>query len=170
MLVPVDGGSGHRLAHLLPGLESTTLQGQGAQDLPSRLNQIELGGDGLEDELPARMDQRPAQDIERAMGGEIVEHGVHPPGVRIKPRLDVIEEIDPVGDGAAGIEQGEGGSARGRERAEDIPRAPAPRVDLLLRPSAPPIRGRHLDQPLPGMTLGRLWSHLAQTNHETVWT
>src|SRR6266496_2795869 len=44
----VDG-----LADLVPGLEAATLQRQRPQDLPPRLDQVQVGGVGrLEDELP----------------------------------------------------------------------------------------------------------------------
>ena len=52
--VPVGRRLEHRLFNLSPGLEATTFQRQRAQDLPPRLDQVQVGRVlGLEDELPA---------------------------------------------------------------------------------------------------------------------
>ena len=54
MDVPVLGRRADGLAELLPGLEAAPFECQGAQHLPPRLNQVEVGRVlGLEDELPA---------------------------------------------------------------------------------------------------------------------
>jgi hypothetical protein len=51
MGIPVEGGGHDRRTDLLPGLERSTLERQGAERLPLWLYQVEVGG--LEHELPA---------------------------------------------------------------------------------------------------------------------
>src|SRR5262249_55559938 len=64
MGIPVRGGILHRRTDLLPGLEALACERQRAQDLPPRLDQVQVSGVlGREDELPARMGQREEQDI-----------------------------------------------------------------------------------------------------------
>jgi hypothetical protein len=73
VLVPVGSGAFNRLLGLGPGLEASPFQGQGAQHLPPGLDQVEVGRVlGLEDELPARMEQAEQQNIRRAVGAEVV--------------------------------------------------------------------------------------------------
>jgi hypothetical protein len=73
VLVPVGSGAFNRLLDLGPGLEASPFQGQGAQHLPPGLDQVEVGRVlGLEDELPARMEQAEQQNIRRAVGAEVV--------------------------------------------------------------------------------------------------
>src|SRR3712207_9381865 len=48
------------------GLEPAPFQSQGAQHLPLRLDQVQIGGiRGLEDELPARVKQAEQQHVRR---------------------------------------------------------------------------------------------------------
>ncbi len=69
VLVPVGGGAFHGLLDLGPGLEASPFQGQGAQHLPPRLDQVEISGiRGLKDELPAGMRHREQQHVGGAMG------------------------------------------------------------------------------------------------------
>ena len=85
VLVPVRGGTPDGLFDFGPCLEAAALQRQGAQDLPPRLDQVEVGGVfGLEDELPARMGQRQEQHISSAVDVEVVQDGVD----ALEPRLD----------------------------------------------------------------------------------
>ena len=69
VLVPVGGGAFNRLLDLGPGLEPAAFQSQGAEHLPPGLDQVEVGRRlGLEDELPARMQQGEQQRVGRAVG------------------------------------------------------------------------------------------------------
>src|SRR3954468_6012541 len=55
VLVPVRGGPLGGFFDLGPGLEATPFEGQRAQDLPPRLDQVQVGRVfGLKHELPAR--------------------------------------------------------------------------------------------------------------------
>ena len=73
VLVPVGGGAFNRLLDLGPGLEASPFQGQGAQHFPPRLNQVQIRCVlGLEDELPARMEQAEQQHVGRAVSAEVV--------------------------------------------------------------------------------------------------
>ena len=58
MSIPIGRCRSYRFFHLLPGFKAMPFEGQGAQDLPPRLNQIQVGGvGGLEHEFPTRMSQ-----------------------------------------------------------------------------------------------------------------
>ena len=61
-----------------------------------------------------------------------------------QPRLDLVQEVDPVGDGAPGVGRGEGFARRRLERAEDVALAAPPVVDLLLRSPPRAARRRQL--------------------------
>ena len=77
--VPVRGGTLDGLFDLRPSLEAAPFEGQRAQDLPPRLNQVQVGRVfGLEHELPARVGQSKEQHIGRAVDVEVVHHGVDP--------------------------------------------------------------------------------------------
>jgi len=54
------------------------------------------------------MEQAEQQHIRRAMGAEIVNHGINPLDGGIDPGLDIAEEVNPVGRGATivGVRQG----------------------------------------------------------------
>src|SRR3954447_11526158 len=68
VLVPVRGGAPDGLFNLGPGLEAAALEGQRAQDLPPRFDQVQVGRVlGLEHELPARVGQSEEQNIGRAV-------------------------------------------------------------------------------------------------------
>ena len=72
VLIPVGGGAFNGLLDLGPGFEPAAFQGQRAQHLPPRLDQVEIGCIlGLEDELPAWMEQAEQQNIRRAVGAEL---------------------------------------------------------------------------------------------------
>ena len=81
VVVPVGGGAFNRLLDLGPGLEPATFQSQGAEHLPPWLDQVEVGCIlGLEDELPARMEQAEQQHVGRAVGAEVVPPPALPKG------------------------------------------------------------------------------------------
>jgi hypothetical protein len=125
MRVPIGGGVRHRLADRLPRLEAAALKRQRAHHLPPRLDPIEVGGIGwLEDELPARVGQRPEQDVGRPVGGQVVEDGVDPLRLGPDPGIDLLPELNPVGDGAALIGDGQRRAGRRVEGTEDIAAAP----------------------------------------------
>src|SRR3982751_2907634 len=161
--VPVRGGAPDSLLDLGPGLEAAALQCQRAQDLPPRLDQVQIGRIlGLEHELPARVGKREQEHIGGAVEVEVVHHRVDPLDPGIDPALDRAEEIDPVRSGAARVGFGEG-LPRGRpEGAEDIAFATSAVVDLLLGPLRFG-RGR-LDHAPAGVAAGRLRSHLVKAD------
>ena len=81
VLIPVGGGAFNRLLDLGPGFEPATFQSQGAEHLPPGLDQVEVGCIlGLEDELPARMEQAEQQHVGRAVGAEVVPPPALPKG------------------------------------------------------------------------------------------
>src|SRR3954465_11739395 len=164
VLVPVRGGAPDSLLDLGPGLEAAALQRQGAQDLPPRLDQVQVGGIlGLEHELPARVGKREQEDIGGAVDVEIVHHRVDPFDPGVDPALDCAEEIDPVRSGAARVGFGEGLPCGRPEGAEDIAFATSAVIDLLLGP----LRlGRGGLAPAPaGVAAGRLWPHLIEADN-----
>src|SRR3954447_25536243 len=161
--VPVRGGAPDSLLDLGPGLEAAALQCQRAQDLPPRLDQVQVGGIlGLEHELPARVGKREQEDIGGAVDVEIVHHRVDPFDPSVDPALDCAEEIDPVRSGAARVGFGEGLPCGRPEGAEDITFATSAVVDLLLG-SLRFGRGR-LDHAPAGIAPGGLRPHLVEAN------
>src|SRR4051794_909710 len=166
VIVPVRGGPFDSLLDLGPGLEAASLQGQGAQHLPPRLDQVQVGGVlGLEDELPARMQQAEQQHVGGAVDVEVVEHRVDPLDRGIDPGLDLAQEVDPVDGGAALVGQGEGGTGRGLEGAEHVAGDATPAVVDLL-PGALRLGPGRLDEPPARVALGRLRPHLVQADYD----
>ena len=133
--VPVRGGAPDGFFDLGPGLEAAAFEGQRAQDLPPRFDQVQVSRVlGLEHELPARVGQSEEQHVGGAVDVEVVHHGVDPRDIGFDPALDRAEEIDPVRGRAAGVRGGEC-LPRGRsEGTEDIALAASAVVDLLLGP------------------------------------
>src|SRR4051812_40632404 len=96
VLIPVGGGAFNRLLDLVPGIESAAFQSQRAEHLPPRLDQVEVGCIlGLEDELPARMEQAEQQHVGSAVGAEVVGHSIYPLDRGIDPGFDLAQEVDP---------------------------------------------------------------------------
>jgi hypothetical protein len=94
VLIPVGGGAFNRLLDLGPGLEASPFQGQGAQHLPPRLDQVEVGRVlGLEDEFPARMEQAEQQHVGRAVSAEVVSDRIDPLDGGIDPGFDLTQEV-----------------------------------------------------------------------------
>src|SRR5260370_21778558 len=95
------------------------------------------------------------------VGIEIVQNGVHALDLRRELVLHVLQEIDPMGNGAARIVLGEGLSRSWLKRPEDIALATSAVVDLLPGP----LRGaRGRAEPAPASKrLGRFGPHLVQT-------
>src|SRR5260221_6649121 len=170
MRVPVGSGSRHRLTDLLPTLKSTPLEGERAQDLPSGLNQVEIGGiRGLEDKFPARMRQREEQDIGGPMRAQVVQDRVHALDRRINPALDVVEEVGPIDGGAARIGRRVRRAGGGLKGAEDVAALAPAVVDLLAgAPGGTPrlLTGGGPQHALPRPALGRFRPHLVETDHD----
>src|SRR3954453_10550949 len=164
VLVPVRGGAPDGLFDLRPSLEAAALQCQRAQDLPPRLDQVQVGRVlGLEYELPARVGQSEEQHIGRAVRIEVVHHGVDPRDRRVDPRLDLAEQIYPVRGRAADVGCGERVPLGWLEGAEHVAGHAAPAiVDFLLGPLRLG-RGR-LDHAPAGIAPGRLRPHLVQAD------
>jgi len=170
MGVPVGGRPLDRLADLRPTREAAPFARPRAQRRPPRLDQVQVGGgDRLEDELPARMDQRPQQYVQRAMGGEIIEDGRDPLRRRVESAVHLLQDVDPVGDGAASVGRRERRARGWLERAEDGAAAPSPIVCLLGCAHPPLAGGIGADHPVSGMALGRRRPHLVQADHRTLW-
>ena len=75
MLIPAGGCAFDGLRDFGPGLEASALQRQGAHDLPPGLDQVQAGRVlGLEDELPARMEQAEQKHVRRAAGIEVIDN------------------------------------------------------------------------------------------------
>src|SRR3954468_8839775 len=166
VLVPVGGSSFDGLLDLGPSLEPAAFQSQGAQHLPPGLDQVEIGRIlGLEDELPARMKQAEQQHVRRAVSTEVVNYRIDPRDRGIDPGLDLAEEVDPVGCGAAVIGLRVSTAAGGLESTEDIAGVIASAiVDLLFGPLG---LGRcRFYELLAWKALRRLWPHLVQADHD----
>src|SRR3954447_21432046 len=163
VLVPVRGGAPDGLFDLGPGLEAVALQRQRAQDLPPRLDQVQVGGIfGLEHKLPARVGQSEEQHVGRTVRVEVVDHGVDPLDPGVDPALDRAEEIDPVRGGAARVGGGEC-LPRGRsEGTEDIAFATSAVIDFLLGPLG--VRTGRLDHAPAGVAPGGLRPHLVEAD------
>src|SRR5215217_5074037 len=112
--VPVGGGAFDGLLDLGPGLEPPSLESQRTQQLPPRLDEVEVGRVlRLEHELPARVSQSKQQHVHAAMDVAVVDHSLDPLGSGLDPALDTAQEIDPVRGGAALVGRGEGGAVAG---------------------------------------------------------
>src|SRR3954453_3817734 len=163
VLVPVRGGPLDGFFDLGPGLEATPFEGQRAQDLPPRLDQVQVGRVfGLKHELPARVGQSKEQHIGCAVDVEVVHHGVDPRDIGVDPALDRAEEIDPVCGGAAGVRGGKGLPRSRSEGTEDIALAASAVVDLLLGPLC--FGTGRLDHAPAGVAPGRLRPHLVEAD------
>src|SRR3954463_4537959 len=169
VLVPVRGGPLDGFFDLGPGLEATPFEGQRAQDLPPRLDQVQVGRVfGLKHELPARVGQSKEQHIGCAVDVEVVHHGVDPRDIGVDPALDLAEEIDPVCGGAAGVRGGERLPCSRSEGTEDIALAATAVVDLLLGPLC--FGTGRLDHAPAGVAPGRLRPHLVEADdYAALW-
>src|SRR4051794_22754830 len=163
VLVPVRGGAPDGLFDLRPGLEAAPFEGQRAQDLPPRLDQVQVSCVlGLEHELPARVGQSKEQHVGGAVDVEVVHHGVDPLDPSLDPALDRAEEIDPVRGGAARVGGGECLPRSRSEGAEDIALAAAAIVNLLLGPLR--FGTGRLDHAPAGVAAGGLRPHLVEAD------
>src|SRR4051794_26571078 len=165
VLVPVGGGALDGLLDLGPGVEPSALEGQRAQHLPPRLDEVQVGRVlRLEHELPARVGQGEQQHVHAAADVEVVDHSVDPLGSGRDPALDLIEEVDPVRGGPALVGCGEGDACGRLQGAEHVACDIAPAVVDLL---PGPLRARpgRLDQALAGIALAGLWSHLIEADN-----
>src|ERR671910_1283776 len=162
VLVPVGGCPIDGLLDLGLCLEPAAFQCQGAQHLPPGLDQVEVGRIlGLEDELPARMEQAEQQHVGRAVSAEVVRYRIDPLDRGIDPGFDLTQEV--VGRGAAIIGLRQGRAAGRLESPEDIAAAASAIVDLLFGPFGLG-RGR-FHELLAWKAPGCLWPHLVQADH-----
>jgi len=199
MRIPVPGRFVHCGTDLGPGLKAPSLQCQRSQPLPPRLNHMQRGCIlRLEDELPARMRQGEQQDLGGSMGTPVIHHRVDPLEVGGNPRLHPRQAVHIVGGRPPRLRRRQRFAVGGREGPQNIPRAPAPGVDLLdgppdwARRHTAGHRGRcrgsrahrrrvgrelrrgqrrwRLDrpQPLSRKTLGALRPQLIQTHDDTL--
>src|SRR3954469_3153152 len=166
VLVPVGRGPFDGAPDLDPSVEAASLQGQGAQHLPPGLDQVQVGGVlGLEDELPARMQQGEQQHVGSAVDVEVVEPGVDARDRGIDPGVDPAQEVGPVDRGATLVGEREGGTGRGLEGAAHVAGDAAPAVVDLLPGASGPGPGRVAEQPAR-VALGRLGAHLVQADYD----
>src|SRR5579859_706292 len=110
------------------------------------------------------MGQAEQQHIVGVMHVEVVQNGVDTLHGGRDPAVHLLQEVDPVDDGAPAIVLGEGVTDRGLERAKDIALAPSAVVDLLLGPCGGTYVG--LDSPLARERLGGLWTQFIQADHD----
>src|SRR3954469_23324735 len=123
VLVPVGGGTLDGLLDLGPGIEAPAFEGQRAQHLPPRLDEVEVGRVfRLEHELPARVRQSEQQYVHAGVDIEVVEPRVDPLGFRPDPGLGLAQEVDPVRGCAALVGRGEGSPRGWLQGAEHIAR------------------------------------------------
>src|SRR3954464_1956927 len=101
------------------------------------------------------------------MGVEIVHHRIDPLNAGIDPALDLAEEVNPVGHGAAGIRGGERSAAGGLQGAKHVSGYVAPAVIDVLSGSSRPRPGR-LDDASAGIALAGLRPHFVKTDDNTV--
>src|SRR5690348_5828747 len=161
--VPVRGGAPDGLFDLRPSLKAAALQRQRAQDLPPRLDQVQVGRVlGLEDELPTRVSERKQEDISGAVEVEVVHHRVDPRDPGIDPALYRAEEINPVCGGTARIGFRKCIPCGWSEGAEDVALTASAVVDLLLGPLR--FGTGRLDHAPARVAPGRLRPHLVEAD------
>src|SRR5215212_2418369 len=114
------------------------------------------------------MGQRPEQDIDGAVGAQVVQHCVDPRRGRIEPSVDPLQKVDPGGRGATAGGDGQRRSRCRHQRPEDVPSAAPPVVDLLPGASSPLPTRSGLHEPLAGKAVGALWPHLIETDHDPI--
>src|SRR4051794_29558663 len=166
VLVPVGGCAFDGLRDLGPGLEASALQRQGAHDLPPGLDQVQVGRVfGLEDELPARMEQAEQKHVRRAVGIEGIDDCIDRLARRIDPGLDRAQEIDQVGRRAALMGLGESLAAGRLEGAENrAGNTAAAVIDLLPGPFG--LGTRRPDELPAWMALGLPRTHLVEADDQ----
>src|SRR5712692_6226961 len=169
MGVPIGRGGDDGRLELVPGLEAFAFEGERAQGLPPRFDQVEVGGVlGLEDELPARMGQGEEQHIERTVGAEVVEHRIDAFSIGRQPRLDLRQEVHPVRNCAPTVWGGER-RARGRdEGTEDVATTTPAIVDLLSGAGSAVVGRARPHGTTAGETLGGFGSHLVEADDDTL--
>ena len=173
MIVPIGCGGFHGTPDLGPRLEAAALEGQRPQDFPPRLNQVQIGGVlGLKDKFPARMGQAKQQHIRSAVRRQVVKNRIDAMGRSGQPRLDLLQKVNPIRRGSAGIRVRQRFSRRGLKSAKDVPLAPAAIVNFLLGTSGWTGfgwgSGFNQEGLLPGNALGRFWFHFIQANYESI--
>src|SRR6267143_524045 len=103
------------------------------------------------------------------MDVQVVHNRVHALDGGRDPGLHLLQEVDPVGDGAAAIRGGQRFPTRGLERAEEVAAAPPTVIDLLARPlsSSPWMVRACAYKPRPREALGAFGAQLIQADGHT---
>lgn len=121
MRVPVGARGNDRLLDCLPGQKLSPLERQRFQNLPPRLDQVQIRRiRRLEDELPARMRQVEEQDIGRFVRRQIIEDRVDPFRRGRDRRFRLVEEVDEVLDRTTRVGGGQCFARGGLEGTKDI--------------------------------------------------
>jgi len=106
MGIPVSRSLANGLAQFAPGFKTSASQRQRAQDLPPRLDQVQIGGVfGLKDELPAWVCQGKQEHVGRPMSTQVVHDGIDPLGIVRQPGIGLVQEVGEVDRRPAGIPQ-----------------------------------------------------------------
>ncbi len=130
--VPVRGCLLDGLADLLPSLKAPPSQREGAEHLPPRLDQVQIGRIcGLEDELPPRVGQAEQQHISGPMGTQVIGDGIDPLDLGREPALNLLKEGHPMRGAPARVGMREGGSRGGLKGTEDVALGAPAVIDLL---------------------------------------
>jgi hypothetical protein len=144
MLVPIRCCLLDCLTDVVPRLKAPPFKRERAQDLPPRLDQIQVDGVfGLTDELLARTRERKQQHLRGAMSAQVIDNRIDLFRLCGQPGLDPFQEVDPMGARALGIRLCQRITGRRSEGFKHVPFTPSPVVDRLFRaagcvvPSAP---------------------------------
>src|SRR6266849_5868451 len=156
----------HRSAEIIDSICSAR---RGSPLHTNELDPVQVGGIGrLEDKLPARVARAEEQHVVSMMGVEVVQNGIHSLDLGRELLLHLLQEVNPVRDGAPRKVLGERLTSRRLERPEDVALAAATIVDLLPGSLGGSLRRVH--QALAGEGFGRFRSHLIHTDHDaTGW-
>ncbi len=121
MSVPVQGCLSHRVHHFLPCLEPSALDRARAQNVPPRLNQVQVGSIfWLKDELPAWVRKLEEQHVPCAMHIEMVHSSVHSLDLSGNPCLDTLQNVNPVADRPTRVRFRKDCAIDRLKRAEDL--------------------------------------------------
>ena len=149
MSVPIRGGFRDGFADVVPALEPPPGEGQRAQDLPPRLDQVQIGGIlGLGDHLPTGMLPQKEQEIITMVHVQVIHDGVHALQVSRQLGIDPAEKIQKVGLGSPWVTLREAFSRRLPQGAEDVAFAASSIIEFLFGPLCWPFGGINEPQSL----------------------
>lgn len=132
--VPVLGTGLNVVAELLPVFEAVPLEGNRAQDLPPRFNQVEIRRSrGKKEELPARMGQGEKHYLASVVAVEVVYDGHYALVSVRQPGIYLLQEGHPRGNCAPVIGLGKSLSRGGDKGAEDVASPSAAIVGFVFR-------------------------------------